>query len=372
MKAKFKKKVRKVPKATLDVQMVHIKKKAPRKIRTSEEVLLAKKRKFDENRINYSLRKYSKDRTLELNEQKRANLVDVDAQLAYDMVLLYADSSYKTGSIFFKDKDHKHGVAVLFMDARQELIVTAGPDKLKVSLATQYNGHADALNANYARFGIFDVPQVRPVISKVQNVFDTKFHNLMRNDNKKQNIISDPQENKQSMLKWEAERFGTSEGVKLEVVVKPDELESVSASLITETVPADVFSPEKLAVIKLTSGSNKKVASFTSGREQYTLIESPGEELHLEISPSAQHTKPGAHELKFPYAHYSLDEWSSTSWGTEANYRSIHKGNWAPQKGKVLEVKTFKQLREEDRRHLERLRSEHAWRQKLSSVYESD
>jgi hypothetical protein len=105
-----------------------------------------------------------------------------------------------------------------------------------------------------------------------------------------------------------------------------------------------------------------------------TLFTSPDhvdEDIHMDISPRAEIVAPKQVDAKYPYAHYSLEEWSArreSSTGARSTYGGIIKNDLVELVGKSIQVVTLKQVREQDRRHLERLEREYAWQKKLEAL----
>jgi hypothetical protein len=325
----------------------------------------------------YSLLRYSAFRTDELAALKRQNLVAADARLAYEMVISdrpERNAASKTGGFFFTDTGRQHGVAVLFTNPRHEITISA--DGI-VGLGEQVLGMTKLIHDDYATNGIFDVPSVRLGVSKMQNVFakDDKhciFEYLSPNCAPSIEDGEKSSKAEQKLLKKERVEAGLSVWNKgrvkvcetIDDAVEPEEQlaahleDDLSADNVSSAIT--VVSPlSKLNVSMSSPGCS--VTSIKMVNEELTLINSPAAGcLHLDTAPT-EHAEPGKNHVKYPFVHYTREAWCETEAGDASNYGTINKKDWTMMTGKTLVVKTLKQIREEDKAHLGRMRRQHAW-----------
>ena len=93
--------------------------------------------------------------------------------------------------------------------------------------------------------------------------------------------------------------------------------------------------------------------------------DSEEEETHLDFSKTTGDVS-AEPDVFLPFVHYTMDEWLHAHDGTKASYWRITKRANREFLQERMTVVTSKQIREEDKRHLERLKSEHSWKQRVA------
>lgn len=88
------------------------------------------------------------------------------------------------------------------------------------------------------------------------------------------------------------------------------------------------------------------------------------DETHLDFSKTGSSLPEP--DVFLPFVHYTMDEWIDECGGTKASYWRINKRRGQEYLQERFAVVTSKQIREEDRRHLERLKSEHSWKERVA------
>lgn len=338
-----------------------------------------------ERSATYDLKAYSEFRRAELAARVAEDRVAANAALAFDMHLPDVAESTgvnKTGTLFFTDDARLHGVAVLFMPSRQEVDVRDA----SVSLRLNPWENEDAAERAFETYGIFDAQAIRPSVSRVQNVFTQSKDGLFQNVRPGTDV---PMTKKQR--KKNKERFGDDfdEWVRKQAKTTPSRSSGTSgtsgtsgastpsrganacaASPLRRTssgqIIADLSSASRASdssiTTRLTDVSNK-IVSFQFEGCQYTVFSSPvRDDLHVDISPRSV-WQFARDVVEYPHAHHPF-EWYRTREGNtmkRAAYGNLHKKEWVLKSGRTVEVRTFRQIREQDLRHIERLENEHAW-----------
>lgn len=350
------------------------------------------------------LRAYAEYRRAELADRVAENRVAPDAALAFEMHLPDgAESSgiNKTGTLFYTDDERRHGVAVLFTPSRQEVQVDARDGS--VILRPPSWQDEDATERAFETYGIFDAQVVRPSVSRVQNVFTQSKDGLYQNVRAGMDV---PMTKKQR--KKNKERFGDDfeEWVRKQAKTTPSK-SSVGSSPSTPSTPsrlsgpsgpsgpsgtpsgpsgtpssrgagarADLtrtssFSSTRMSPLARTSsGQSNKIVSFEFEGCQYTAFSSPvRDDLHVDISPRAAR-EVARDVVEYPHAHHPFEWYRAREGNTmkRAAHGQLYKKDWVLKSGRTVEVRTFRQIREQDVRHLERLESEHAWARFISKI----
>lgn len=357
-----------------------------------------------ERSVAYDLKAYSDFRRAELAVRVARDKVAATAALAFEMYLPNgAETSgvNKTGTLFYTDDDMRHGVAVLFMPSRQEVDVC----DTSVTLRRNPWENEDAAERVFDTYGIFDAQAIRPSVSRVQNVFTQSKDGLFQNVKMGADV---PMTKKQR--KKNKERFGDDfeEWVRKQAKTAPSRSSGAltpSRGLCVPRVPRGVDRSDASAdltrsssfsstfvsplgrtssgqiIAELTSGSrasdsnimtrladaSNKIVSFQFEGCQYTAFSSPvRDDLHVDISPreiSRDDAQSSRDVVEYPYAHHPFEWYRARDGNTmkRAAYGNLHKKDWVIKAGRTVEVRTFKQIREQDLRHLERLESEHEW-----------
>lgn len=342
---------------------------------------LKKKRDY---RPPHDLQVYSAFREKELREHIDNGLVSPDSRLSYEMNI-----DPHASSIFFKDGDMSCAVAVLPTNLRQE-IETGGNDNDSVDLkSTPWVKTFDS----YTQHGILDVLHPRPDISKVQNVFtgtkDSIYQKISQENTQHRSSKRGRRERaemiKSKMEAWEnakdkkgrCESLGEDAHSEIEGVVldqcrsettSPESCmaKDFSMSPLVRSLSDTMQAPLSQRIALRVSTPEKKVStvSHANGATRFTLFKTDQlDDLHLDVSPRDRRVDvdtatEGTH---YPYAHYSYEDWSKSRRGTKREYGNLFKKGWRKKDNKNVQVVTFKQLREEDKRHLERLKSDHEW-----------
>ena len=329
----------------------------------------------------YDMNAYSLFRRAELAEHVAKGLVAGDATLAFEMHLLSGVESTgvnKTGTLFFTSEDKRHGVAVLFMPPRQELTVAEGHVSMKKNPWENEEMAEDA----FETYGILDTQSSRPSISRVQNVFTQSKEGLFENDKlgggenapvskkqkqkKKKRIHNDLEEWRQKRAKGlpgttaSTPAHGTS-------ATRP---QTPSSQMVSDSgVASNLERTTSFSSTFMSPSPHGKVVSFQQRQIQFqgsqlTLsISHVRDELHLDISPRDDGQQLARDVVEYPYAHDPIELYKARGNTMKRSvYGNIYKKDWVLKCGRSVEVKTFRQIREEDVRHLERLVSEHEWR----------
>jgi hypothetical protein len=254
----------------------------------------------------YDMNAYSLFRRAELAEHVAKGLVAGDATLAFEMHLLSGAESTgvnKTGTLFFTSEDKRHGVAVLFMPPRQELVAEG-----HVSMKKNPWENEEMAEDAFETYGILDTQSSRPSISRVQNVFTQSKEGLFENDKlgggenapvskkqkqkKKKRLHNDLEEWRQKRAKCVPGTASTpSRGTSATTPRTPSPHTTSSQKVSDSGVTPNLERTTSFSSTIMSPSPHGKVVSFQQRQVQFqgsqlTLsISHVRDELHLDISP---------------------------------------------------------------------------------------
>lgn len=334
---------------------------------------------------NLCLQDYKRDRETELNICKENGEVDSEATVAFPML-----DMKKPNTVFFLKEREKRPVMVLMMNTRQDISETTVSKEPNERLKDQLMGQCVVLRENFERHGLLNVVTIRPRLStKLMNASYFK-----ADDNKKRETDANKELEKYKRRLCGEGLFqsATNHSVSSLSTSAPDLLVTGAHSVSPVVSPMSIASSHKR--FALCSGTVtspfplRRVRSLSlDGRlkEEVSTIEGifrdvrltlstspvPGndfeegdEETHLDFSKTGDvSVEPN---IFLPFVHYTMDEWVNTHDGSKQNYWRITKRANREYLQQRMTVVTSKQIREEDKRHLERLRSENSWKQRVA------
>lgn len=320
------------------------------------------------------------------------------------------------GSTFSLDSAGKTPVVVLFMNARQEIAPTTDYDTPAERLDEQLVGYGKTIRENFTKHGIMDVLQIRPYLSssKVQGVFPDDLFDRKPTQPKRKNNIK-------NIFKMELELFSTELCKRrcLENAPNQDDMEitpitprdpelsrlrrtSSSIYCVSPTSSTDLEAlvghmessfenkdninnvvndecrdimeanglvaidvrhstpmADLIYAIRKTSVEDLDVVSCTSPETLYR-----EEQTHIDILTTENSREPET--VMHPFVHFTMADWKKKHKKNPNHYWHIQKRE--KMRSDPIHIKTLKQLREEDRRHVERLKCKHAWDKKLEAL----
>lgn len=339
------------------------------------------------------LLEYAQDRETELGWAKEQGDVSPDASVAYPMLGL---APKKPNTIFYLKKGSKKAVVVLMMNVRQEIAESIGNDEPTERLKEHILGNCGLIRENFEKHGILNVITKRPrLTAKTVNGSLFEFDSKKKRDT---SVNLELEKYKKELKRSRSESVSpvsASSSTPKDLCVSPAsfplsrDLSMLDADLMVSPRSASrtVCSPSAERGGSMISSSHlRRVRSFSpKGRvlEEVSTItgvlrdvrltccsspvnggdSSDEEERHVDLTTTRSSVTP---DVFFPFVHYTLDEWTARG-ETKATYWKMCKrgiGGLEFMDERVPLV-TSKQIREEDLRHVERLKSEHSWRQSV-------
>ena len=334
--------------------------------RTANTTLRQKPKKLQ----NTNLLNYSKDRALELEKLVREGSVHPEASLAFNMYFSQSSTSF-----FFLDAAKRKPVVVMMTNGRQELneCFSECDDRLGLQMI----GSGQELIKNFDEHGLQDALIIMPSIDKDMNNAYFFSHR------------SNYADRKRKMRELESYAESLSLKKRVDEVVEEDlsepAMERTELSRTHSMTHRDIMDLSEKEdrggdspLANVMSRFNAKMTTITFGGT-CTFVST--------ISPEKPRSKCGSDDEKkewcnvdistegvvhksvsvpmYPFVHYDFDTWRALDSDASCkSYWKIHKSGFTPLY-QCVRVKTLKQIREEDRRHLERMKNHRAWMQKM-------
>lgn len=334
------------------------------------------------SRKNHNIVRYSKDRYTELQWYKSSGLIDSNADLAYKMKFSrLKEDEIKIRAFFYRDDGHKHAVAVLFITPRSDITLIDVEGVCTPTLGTQLIGSGDETRQAFKTHAILDVPKVRPSIKKVENVFCASRDRLVVSSSKLRAKQASPKHVSADVRRQHVSDEKKQEDAKMEQWVTnerskkkqqcPTVVEKENCALTSSKYPTiDVGTPADepdATLIRRAVTPKRKWSTFSFAGLWITASTSKhGDVSHVDVSSPTDVAPPALLDIQYPYAHYTREEWVTMENCTAENYGQVQKGDWRVAATHTLDVKTLKQLRDEDKRHIGTLKSQHAWNKRMA------
>lgn len=339
------------------------------------------------------LLEYGQDRETELDWMKKHGEVPAEASVAFPM---YGLAPKKTNTIFFLKSGMKKPVVVLMMNVRQEIAESVGNDEPDERLREQLIGNFGVIRENFEKHGILNVVTARPRLT-VKNVNGSLFE-------------FDCKKKRETSVNFELERYKkelkrsrgdcavspTSASPRpstvpaspaCSVFFKPFALDgdstfspssaSTCRDALSPVVGSVLRSPSQVRLVRSYSPDGRvleEVSTMTGVFKDVRLTcssspvngedSSDDEERHVDLTTMT--TSESEPDVFFPFVHFTFSEWIGRG-ETKATYWKMCKRGAGGLEfiDERVPVVTTKQIREEDRRHIERLKSNQSWAQRV-------
>lgn len=339
--------------------------------------------KVTRQKIHLDLQDYARDRETELNWLKEREKVDPESLVAFPMLDMKS-----TNTVFFLKQKEKRPVMVLMMNTRQDIAESSASEEPSERLKEQLLGQCGALRENFEKHGLLNVVTVRPRLSS--KCMSSCFFKI-ENKKKRECDAKIELEMYKMQLRGESAAVSPSSQATTTKTICP----FFTAPELLTSGSLSVFPASPLSVGTLRSGTTSPLSSLCriqslslDGRlkEDVSTVEGLFRDVRLTLSTCAvpgddddsedddethlDFSKTGSSlpepDVFLPFVHYTMDEWIDECGGTKASYWRINKRRGQEYLQERFAVVTSKQIREEDRRHLERLKSEHSWKERVA------